>query len=88
MGCSCGAEMFTIKVFLNALKIPTPHLKFVAESISDVIFSKKLRFRVLLLYFYMFREYPKMGVSVRKRNVLANLDKSKLRKPIACVAYT
>ena len=88
MGCSCGVEMFTIKVFLNALKVPIPHLKLGAESISDVIFSKKLRFRVLLLYFYTFREYPKMGVSVRKRNVLANLDKSKLRKPIACVAYT
>ena len=65
MGCSCGAKKFAITVFLYALKIPLPHLKFDAESISDVILSKKLRFGVLLIYFYMFRGYPKMGVLVR-----------------------
>ena len=65
MGCSCGAKKFAITVFLYAFKIPLPHLKFDAESIFEVIFSKKLRFGVLLIYFYMFRGYPKMGVLVR-----------------------
>ena len=41
MGYICGAEMFVIKVSLNVLKIPLPHLIFDAESISEVIFSKK-----------------------------------------------